>query len=111
MLDPKARYFNGGKNPPGGKARYARCKSSNLIQNINTLHAPVAQLAEQLICNQQVGGSSPPGSSIRSNTDFTQSCVFIFCPPNIIKGELSRPAQGMKPGNGKWASTTISADK
>ena len=27
-------------------------------------HATVAQLAEQLICNQQVAGSSPAGGSL-----------------------------------------------
>ena len=30
-------------------------------------HAGVAQLVEQLICNQQVGGSSPSTSSIPSS--------------------------------------------
>ncbi len=31
---------------------------------IKALNATVAQLEEQLICNQQVGGSSPLGGSI-----------------------------------------------
>jgi hypothetical protein len=34
--------------------------------------ADVAQLAEQLICNQQVGGSSPPVSSIRMSGEMPE---------------------------------------
>ena len=32
---------------------------SSIIIPVGLVHADVAQLAEQLICNQQVGGSSP----------------------------------------------------
>ena len=36
---------------------------SSLRDTTNEIHAGVAQLVEQLICNQQVGGSSPSTSS------------------------------------------------
>ncbi len=39
------------------------------LRSAQNLHAGVAQLVEQLICNQQVGGSSPSTSS----TFFVQS--------------------------------------
>ena len=32
--------------------------------NLSSRHATVAQLVEQLICNQQVGGSKPSGGSV-----------------------------------------------
>ena len=66
-----------------------RCRSS----------AGVAQLVEQLICNQQVGGSSPSASSILS-VSFNAICtqhnipeairkpavmlVFFFYPPSVL---------------------------
>ena len=54
------------------KSVIVRCFSYKSAYKIHTLdaciaglyQAGVAQLAEQLICNQQVGGSSPLASSI-----------------------------------------------
>ena len=42
------------------------------LRSTQNLHAGVAQLVEQLICNQQVGGSSPSTSS----TFFIQGVAF-----------------------------------
>ena len=39
------------------------CRKSNWVVGRTMIYADVAQLAEQLICNQQVGSSSLPVSS------------------------------------------------
>ncbi len=51
-----------GKNPPNPVDKYAK----NGI--ILFRHAGVAQLVEQLTCNQQVGGSSPLAGSTKKQT-------------------------------------------
>ncbi len=45
-----------------------RVASSNLVIRSNIFYADVAQLVEQLIRNQQVGGSIPPVSSKKTKT-------------------------------------------
>ena len=42
---------------------FARCGAQGALNLVGVTHADVAQLAEQLICNQQVTGSIPAISS------------------------------------------------
>ena len=64
--------------PSGSPRIYAYL--SKMQNFIYFLCAGVAQLVEQLICNQQVGGSSPSTSSSRVVHSFTQWVVsFIIC--------------------------------
>ena len=46
-----------------GCHRFEPCNSHHFLNNVLKYDAGVAQLVEQLICNQQVGGSSPSTSS------------------------------------------------
>ena len=63
----------------------ADCKSVGLVlrwfESISTHHAGMAQLAEQLICNQQVVGSSPTTSSTKS----PRFWAFFYVLMNITK--------------------------
>ena len=47
-----------------GCHRFEPCNSHHFLNNVLKYDAGVAQLVEQLICNQQVAGSSPITSSI-----------------------------------------------
>lgn len=42
------------------------------VRSFLVVHANVAQLVEQLICNQQVGGSNPPVGSVNGTRGDTQ---------------------------------------
>ena len=60
-----------GSNPAGGTTRASGHLTSlsypaHVLPSVGRGHAPVAQLAEWLICNQQVVGSSPTWSSMGS---------------------------------------------
>ncbi len=66
-------------------------------------HAGVAQLAEQLICNQQVLGSSPIASSSEEKTDTTKGLVgypsgqrerTVNPPPSGFRGSNPLPTTG-----------------
>ena len=57
-LRPPFHGGNRGSNPLGVILR-ARKRSFRAARNRKNTYADVAQLAEQLICNQQVNGSSP----------------------------------------------------
>ena len=67
-----------------GCHRFEPCNSHHFLNNVLKYDAGVAQLVEQLICNQQVAGSSPITSS--TNRD---KLLFI---PNTW--ESSRAAKG-----------------
>ncbi len=47
-------------------------------------YACVAQPVEQLICNQQVGGSNPSTGSISKPAKACKQGLFLFYPLNIV---------------------------
>ena len=59
-------------------------RGENRFQPIKIPYATVAQLVEQLIRNQQVGGSSPPSSSIQIKSElfpiWEKFGFFVFTP-------------------------------
>ena len=91
-------YINLRRNPqiisrPGGGSRYMHGARSCA----NTfLYAGIAQLVEQLICNQQVGGSSPSASSKKQDPSFDGSCFFAVGARTYGHGLPKRP--GIFPG-------------
>ena len=54
--------------------------------NIKNIQAGVAQLVEQLICNQQVGGSSPSTSSILPEFPENFSDFILWESSRVAKG-------------------------
>ena len=66
--------------------------SSNLVY-CSTLYAGVAQLAEQLICNQQVAGSNPFTSSIRQGGRVAQCIGLEIRRAYVLHGFKSHPCR------------------
>ena len=56
-----------------GCHRFEPCNSHHFLNNVLKYDAGVAQLVEQLICNQQVAGSSP----ITSSTNRDKLCLSL----------------------------------
>ena len=61
-----------------------------MLYYLGAENAGVAQLVEQLICNQQVGGSSPSTSSIKFNMgDFPSGqrgqTVNLLASPSVVR--------------------------
>ena len=70
--------------------RFEPCRShllSRIFGSIRISYADVAQLAEQLICNQQVGGSSPSTSSNMGEFPSGQrgQTVNLLAPPSKVR--------------------------
>ena len=73
------------------------------LRSAQNLHAGVAQLVEQLICNQQVGGSSPSTSSI---PDLSGNLI-IGRVPERPKGADCKSAVNDFGGSNPPSSTTM----
>ena len=72
---PGEKQSRGVRGPPGG--------------HINTQHAGVAQQVEQLICNQQVVGSTPATSSKLYQEDNNERETNWYLYNNFCYGSLS----------------------
>lgn len=58
------------------------CKKIRRVKKNIEDFAGLAQLVEQLICNQQVAGSSPITSSI-----FLSNCILLWVGARVAKGD------------------------